>query len=327
MPLSALALHAARGLLWSRRSGNVVSVLIFHRVLEKKDPLRPLEPTVEEFTDIVRYVTRNFAVLPLWDAVERRGSGGAPRHAVAITFDDGYADNFKLALPVLREHGMPATFFVSSGYLDGGVMWNDRVIEAVRAHPGDLLDTADLGLGQLRTGSHQERRVAAKAIISAIKYRSVREREALASLIATAPVTRSVSGLMLTTAELKQLAGDELAEIGGHTVSHPILSSTPADEAYGEIVNGKRALEQKIGREIRCFAYPNGVPEQDYRAEHVAMVAEAGFRLAVSTSPGGINDESERFQLPRFTPWDRKPLRFGLRLIATSRSSGALAAS
>ena len=124
---------------------------------------------------------------------------------------------------------------------------------------------------------------------------------------------------------MRELAREPLVHIGGHTVSHPILKDLPAHLAYNEISEGKASLEGLTGTESKCFAYPNGVPETDYGHEHVEMVKKAGFDLAVSTSPGGVRSQTDILQLPRFTPWDRRWLLFGLRMLATARKDGRFA--
>jgi len=103
-------------------------------------------------------------------------------------------------------------------------------------------------------------------------------------------------------------------EVGAHTVSHPILARMAPDAAAAEIRNSKRHLEDIVGAPIRLFAYPNGVPQQDYTAAHVRMVLDCGFAAAVSTAWGAASRRSDRFQLPRFTPWDGTAPRFGVRM-------------
>ena len=124
LPLSLLSPPGHRGRL---------SILIFHRVLAEPDGLFPETPTAVGFEACMRWVNGWFNVLPLTEAVARLYAGMIPSRALAITFDDGYADNEALAAPILKRLGMTATFFVSTGFLEGGCMWNDRVIEAVRA--------------------------------------------------------------------------------------------------------------------------------------------------------------------------------------------------
>jgi len=103
-------------------------------------------------------------------------------------------------------------------------------------------------------------------------------------------------------------------EIGAHTVTHPILARLDPERAASEIGDSKRRLEAITGSPVSLFAYPNGKPGRDYRREHVGMVKQLGFEAAVSAAQGVAHAASDSFQLPRFTPWDRTPGKFVLRL-------------
>jgi Polysaccharide deacetylase len=102
--------------------------------------------------------------------------------------------------------------------------------------------------------------------------------------------------------------------IGAHTVTHPILACLNTGEARSEIASGDH-LSALTGRTIELFAYPNGFPGRDYTAEHVTMVRDLGFRAAFSTARSAASTDSDLFQLPRFTPWDRAPEKFLRRLV------------
>ena len=130
---------------------------------------------------------------------------------------------------------------------------------------------------------------------------------------------------MMTPEQVQGLAQRGM-DVGAHTVSHPILTRLDPAAARQEIVANKEHLEQLLGGSVRLFAYPNGVPQQDYTAEHVQMVRDCGFAAAVTTAWGAATARSDRFQLPRFTPWDRSRLRSGARLAWNlSRKSHAVA--
>jgi peptidoglycan/xylan/chitin deacetylase (PgdA/CDA1 family) len=115
-------------------------------------------------------------------------------------------------------------------------------------------------------------------------------------------------------AQIKRLHNEGM-EIGGHTVTHPILALLDEEEARAEILGGKRQLEDITGAPVSLFAYPNGKPDQDYSLRDVELVKKAGFAAAVSTMSGVANRSSDLFQLPRFGPWDKNPHRLGLRLL------------
>jgi len=121
-----------------------LSILIFHRVLPQPDPLFPGEITAPGFEQICQWLAGWFRVLPLDEAARLLRQGRLPSRALAITFDDGYADNCTVAAPLLQRHSLPCSFFVATGFLDGGRMWNDTLIETVRRAPGPVLDLRDL---------------------------------------------------------------------------------------------------------------------------------------------------------------------------------------
>ena len=92
--------------------------------------LLPGEPDAQRFEQIAAFLARCFRVMPLPDAIDALQRGCLPAAAACITFDDGYADNLEVAAPILRKHGLSATFFIATGFTGGGRMFNDTVIEA-----------------------------------------------------------------------------------------------------------------------------------------------------------------------------------------------------
>lgn len=302
----------------------VLSILIFHRVLQRQDPLFPDEVDAARFDQLLNWVGTCFSVVPLDHAVEGLKVGRLPPRALSITFDDGYADNYTVALPILQKHGMSATFFIASDFLDGGRMWNDTVIESVRGSPSDELDLRVVGLGQYRIGSVEERRSAIDRILPQIKYLALSSRAETVSALANICGAQLSNDLMMTSVQLRALRAAGMV-VGGHTRRHPILARLDDSAAFDEIVGGKADLESILGERLSLFAYPNGKPGKDYLARHVDMVRRAGYCCAVTTSSGVSRCGADVFQLPRFTPWDRTPLRFNLRLIDNMRSAGKVA--
>jgi peptidoglycan/xylan/chitin deacetylase (PgdA/CDA1 family) len=310
--------------LLSHLSDKGLSVLAYHRVMAAHDPLRPGEPTAEQFEARMRWVASNFTVLPLLDAVRALREERLPPRALSITFDDGYADNHDLALPVLRKLGLPATFFIATGYLEGGCMFNDTVIEAVRGAPGPTLDLRELGFGVIALGADDERAQALGRILDALKYELPPQREEIAAQIARRAAVAAPAQLMMTAKQVKAVHETGMT-IGAHTVTHPILAKISLDRARKEIVDSRARLEQITGAPVRLFAYPNGRPGRDYRREHAALARELGFEAAVTTAPGAAGSGGDLYQIPRFTPWDRPNWRFGLRLMRNRFMNPALA--
>ncbi|MCW5611010.1 MAG: polysaccharide deacetylase family protein [Rubrivivax sp.] len=286
-------------------AGPRLSVLIFHRVLPERDAMFPEEMDAERFEALVRFLARRFRVLTLGDALAAQDRGELPRRAVSITFDDGYADNAEIALPILQRHGLRASFFVATSFLDGGRMFNDSVIECLRRTKRASIDLGDMGEGRLPVDSPGERRAAIDRLLPKVKYASLEQREVLLALLHKAAGSpRLPDDLMMRSAMVSQLHRAGM-EIGGHTMRHPILRLLPDEQARAEIAGGRQALQSLIDAPVDLFAYPNGRPDRDYDLRHVEMVRRQGFRAAVSTSPGVVTGDADRFQLPRFTPWDQ----------------------
>jgi peptidoglycan/xylan/chitin deacetylase (PgdA/CDA1 family) len=294
-----------------------LSTLIYHRVLAQPDPLLPDVPDVARFDWQMSLLARHFNVLPLAEAGRLLREGRLPARAACITFDDGYADNYTTALPILQHHALPATFFVATGFLDGGRMFNDTLIELVRRLPAGTCDLSELDLGEHKVATDADRRALIKVLIGHFKYQPMEARIAAVEALAASRGVVLPNDLMMSTDQLRALHGSMGVTIGGHTCNHPILAQLDADQARDEIVRGKEALETTLNAPIQVFAYPNGRPGKDYRDEHVTMVRDCGFELAVSTTPAPASASADLWQIPRFTPWDQTPARFALRMLRT----------
>lgn len=314
-PVAAMIRRAGRHVLGARHKRGFV-ILIYHRVLDEPDPLRPGAVTVTEFAGQMAALAQCFNVLPLAEAIERQAAGTLPPMAAAITFDDGYRDNLEQALPVLRQHDLPATVFITTGTL-GRCMWNDMAIELLRQAPPQGFDSGELGLGILPADNITERRASLFRVLAQLKTLPRTQRDnALEALLQKHDVKRPV-GLMLDAAGVRELHRAGI-DIGAHTVHHPILTRIPLQEAEAEIAGSRTALEDITGSTVTLFAYPNGRPGVDYNGEHADLVRRLGFRAAVSTERGANRPGHDCFELRRFTPWDRTPFRFVGRLLLSA---------
>lgn len=291
-----------------------LSIFIFHRVHREIDPLFPRELDAQGFERVCGWIRRWFNVLPLDDAARRLREGMLPSRAAALTFDDGYADNHDVALPVLRRLRMPCTFFIATGFLDGGRMWNDTVIETYRRTRNVSLACGDLvpALGDVVCETVEQRSRAIEATINAVKYLEPSQRQRVVDELARRGGAQLPDDLMMTSEQVRGMRRAGM-QIGAHTVNHPILARLDDAAALGEIRDSKCRLESLLDEPVAAFAYPNGKPGEDYLNRTVGLAREAGFETAVSTAWGAASRDTDPLQLPRFTPWDRTPLRFALR--------------
>ncbi len=278
----------------------------------------PDEVEATRFDWQMRLLREHCSPIALGDAVHRLQSGALEPRSVAVTFDDGYADNATVALPILQRHGIPATFFVAPAFLEGGRMWNDSIIEAVRRATGPTLDLTDFGGGVAALGPGASLGPVAERIIRAVKHLPPADRASRVAALCERVGARLPSDLMMTSAQVRTLH-DAGMEIGAHTLTHPILRTLTDEQARAEIAGSRDVLQTITGGRVRAFAYPNGRPGDDYTDRDRDLVRSLGFDFALSTTWGVAGPRSDIFQLPRFTPWDRTPGRWLVRLMLAFR--------
>ena len=300
--------------LLSRQGKNAkLTILLFHKVPLIADPLTPTEPEFSQFEHILDYLQENACVLPLTEGASALAQGTLPRKAVALTFDDGYDEWLTTVSPALRTRNMHATFFVTTEQLDGPALWHERIIAAVRALPdtGAHLPYGFGGFSDLRQPGSRIRLIS--GLQERLKYAPLPERLGAIEMIEAQARSPLVWPRPFDRTSVRELHSQGF-EIGGHTISHPILNECSDDQAMREIAGCKEELEGMIGGGVSTFAYPNGRPLKDYEGRHVAMVKAAGYKVAVATSGGAARNDSDVFQLPRFTPWGLTNERMALQL-------------
>uniref|UniRef100_UPI0035638FA4 polysaccharide deacetylase family protein n=1 Tax=Hydrogenophaga sp. TaxID=1904254 RepID=UPI0035638FA4 len=287
-----------------------LTVLGFHKVPRNTHALVPDETDLAGFEKVLTEASRRFRFLPLDEAILALRAGNLPDRAACITFDDGYADWLHGVVPVLERQQLHATFFVTSGQFTGPAMWNERILHAITEAPAGL-DALQLSLPSspsLSLLGAQNRRHAVAQLDRFLKYQEPQTKEDLLQEL------ESLTGV--DPAQAPRMSVDDLRAIhsrgfgiGGHSVTHPILSRCTSEQAYQEIAQSREQLEGLIGGPVSSFAYPNGEPGVDFSAEHVAMVQRAGYRSALTTDWGAANGHTPVFQIPRFTPWGPSSLK------------------
>jgi peptidoglycan/xylan/chitin deacetylase (PgdA/CDA1 family) len=280
-------------------------ILMYHRVTDlAHDPFQlAVSPT--HFVQQLDHLTRTCTVLPLIDLIEALRTKNVPPRAVAITFDDGYIDNYREAYPLLKGAGLPATIFVASGKIDTAreQWWDDldRIICLSDRLPARLQLRVQDRSYEWPTVTLEQCEAARHAVHVVLHPQAIAVREqALAQLCEWAGVDRDGRSnfRMVTVAELKEFAADPLIDIGGHTVNHPSLAALLRDEQCAEIRDGRETLEAWLGKPLQTFAYPYGT-RRDYTAETAAVVQAEGFRAACTTVHGSVEPGDDLFTLRR----------------------------
>jgi peptidoglycan/xylan/chitin deacetylase (PgdA/CDA1 family) len=293
------ALRAARGRLLNLVDRPVV-ILLYHRVTTLPADPQLLAVAPERFRAQLRYLKDRFPLVRLEDDWSR-----LRRPAVAVTFDDGYADNAKEALPILEEVGVPATFFVTTGAVGSlrEFWWDDleRLVLGEGERPPRLtLDDPEHGRSW-PTSSLAERRALYAELHPLVKRVDPGRREGwLGQLRAWAGAGEAgrEANRALTADELRRLAASPWVTLGAHTVTHTPLSSLPAAAQREEIAASRRQLEAFAGKAAPVFSYPFGTRE-DYTRASRDLCEELGFVKAASNFPGQAHAWTDPFQLPR----------------------------
>jgi peptidoglycan/xylan/chitin deacetylase (PgdA/CDA1 family) len=266
--------------------------------------------TAAGFRAQLLYLRERFDMLSVDALLEASGHGrlALTRPSALITFDDGYRDNCEVAMPILRELGIPAVFFVAASYIDEPrLTWWDRVAYIVKRTTRAVLELdypRRLVLDLPAVGRNE----VARQILRAYKQTpSIDHPRFFEHLHERAEVTADVAALgrdlFMSWDQVRELK-DAGMEIGGHTYTHPVLSRIPEKAQRDELSRAKERLEAESGGRVRMMAYPVGGRDA-FDGVTKRLAREAGYRMAFSYY-GGYNrpDYSDMFDLRRM-PVDR----------------------
>jgi peptidoglycan/xylan/chitin deacetylase (PgdA/CDA1 family) len=269
----------------------------------------PLSPAcwhqigVDEFRRQAAWTAKRFRVLPLSEALPRLSEGTLPSRAAAITFDDGYRNVATNAHPVLAALRLPYTVFLASGTVGTDrVLWPDRLWLAFARPRAASVDLSALGLGTLPLGDDAERGSAYAAAVNALKSLPAAEKDerltAIERALGAEASPRPGPFRALTPEDVRGLARTGLAEFGGHSETHDLLSRLPDAEVARQVAASHAAAAAWSGRTPVAFAYPNGRAE-DFDERARAAVRAAGIAWALSTADGAATRASDPLALPR----------------------------
>lgn len=271
-------------------------ILMYHRVADVAHDPFELAVHPDNFSAHVEHLSRLKRSVPLGDVRELAGT-------VAVTFDDGYADNATVAAPMLESADIPATWFVTTGMLGRRRFWWDRLAEALLGKPV-IRDSVDVEVSgraywlNLRDG--HDRLTAMRFLHSKLRPLPGEELETtvgriLAEIGAPAP---DGDDLTMTTAQLHELAGRRMQEVGAHTRTHVQLAGQDEEVQRAEIIGSVTDLSAMLDRPVTSFAFPFGVPDAVGGLAH-RLAEEAGCSHACTTRAGRVRRRSDPYSLPR----------------------------
>jgi peptidoglycan/xylan/chitin deacetylase (PgdA/CDA1 family) len=286
-----------------------LTIVTFHRVLpeslRRRYPYPNLAVTPEELDWFLGYFKRWFQVGSMAEVLPSFRAGVAERRPLAVTFDDGQRDNHEHALPVLRKHGVHATFYIPVDAVQRSeLIWHDRLgfalldaLEAGAAAKPELVRIlSPLRADALRALDSSDRIAAMSDIAAAFKRLDAAQREATIAELQRRFASDEPRGWadLMSFDEIRHLA-DEGHEIGSHSLTHPFMTRCNDAELERELVESKRILERELERPVLSFCYPDG--NSDARTQDAAR--RAGYDNAVTTRWGNNPAAVPAFALRR----------------------------
>jgi peptidoglycan/xylan/chitin deacetylase (PgdA/CDA1 family) len=272
---------------------NRLKIVLYHGVSPSGEGIfnyRRKFVSPQSFERQIAYFRRHYTILPLDEAVMRLYAGKLPPRALAITFDDGYRNNYEYAFPVLKKYNVPVAIFLVTDFVFGNTpLWVDRLEYAIAHGPESKKEKVALD---------SQKRREMKELANDERLRQLEELERSRGMVLHAadadpryaPLTRDMLREMRAAGVM----------FGAHTESHPILSRVSPDEARTEIVNSRDAVARECGVVSHVFTYPNGEPG-DWTDETEKILAEADFAGALTTIPGVNGRATPRMRLKRIS--------------------------
>jgi peptidoglycan/xylan/chitin deacetylase (PgdA/CDA1 family) len=282
---------------------NFLHILAYHRVLPLPGEDYPFsEGTISasprEFDEQMSFVKKYFNVINFRLLCEAISKGKAlPKNPLIITFDDGYEDNYKIAWPVLKKYGLTATIFLATSFMESSnIFWFDRLSYIIKHYSGDFISVGKY-VFQLESNNRKTIRESIMKI-----FRSIPEKERVRLFdqmekkcnvkVASAHISLAKP---LSWRQICEMS-EEGIEFGSHTVSHPFLTNLTDSEMRNELLESKNTIERKLGKSVKCIAYPSGVYDQRV----INSVKICGYQFGVSYENDSRRfDVNELFNMPR----------------------------
>ncbi len=303
----------------ARRSG-AFHILMYHHVADREEVFLPHVPA-RVFGRQMEYLKKEYRVRDLDELVEMIKRGEAiPARSVAITFDDEYDDVYRNAFPVLRRLDLPATVFITTGFVgtdrlpwtdELGFLFKETARTGLEIEIGGRKEQFNFRDEAARLGVFREVKNRLKALYESERaelFEQVKEQLAVSS---RNPVR------ILTGPQIREMVEAGIS-FGAHTVHHPILTRIPPRRAQEEIGESKVQLERILSREVKGFCYPNG-EAGDFNDVIKSMVQHAGYQYGCTTVEGVNGPAADRYALKR--TWTSEP---SLPLFAARLLKGSL---
>ena len=282
-------------------------ILMYHRVLNSVNSQNTyVQPgmfvTTASFEKQIIFLTDRFEVVFFEDLVEKVLNGGNIGGLCAITFDDGWRDNYTEAFHILKKYRIPATIFLATGFVGTDRMfWPEEICYYLERNMIDKPASDSTPPSYIRfskeISSHNKclREAFFERSIEILKGYSPGDREQILGCFRDMLKNEPFSRQMLSWDEAREMYSSGLVRFGAHTVNHEILDQVPLQKARDEITKSRTDIEQHIGGKVSTFAYPNG----NYTESLRNILTENGFNAAVTTRKGFLGRGIPLMEVPR----------------------------
>jgi peptidoglycan/xylan/chitin deacetylase (PgdA/CDA1 family) len=312
---------------WQARLLGGALILGYHRIASPVRDEYEVCVGSEHFAEQMELVSRRARPIRLSQLVQELKAGSVPPRSIAVTFDDGYADNLYQAKPILEKYGVPATVFICTGYAGREFWWDELERLIMSSRSGLHALRLQLRENRLKWEQPEVSPVAGSpedgpartqhyhALYRLLLSLDVEDQNHIMDIIR---IWSGVSSDETSTSrgmnhqELRQLVEGGLIEFGSHTRNHPMLPQLSVERQRQEILSGKKDLEELVGKPVTGFAYPNGRATEAGKR----IVREAGFIFACTSLHDMVRPGSDLYALTRFWQKDLEGDKFmqGLRL-------------
>jgi peptidoglycan/xylan/chitin deacetylase (PgdA/CDA1 family) len=285
---------------------------MYHRVNNQASPFFEIAVKPKAFEKQIRFFRNYYEIIELDDLNRLSSSHFSKRDLIILTFDDGYRDNYTQAFPILQKYGVPATIFLTTGFIDTNrLLWPDKLawifFKAESMPDLSMLGKFDLpgdiarATQRFFSSKSSDHKAILDLMAAKLKELSENHRNEILSILSRVCKLKSWPRMeeraMLSWKEVREMSKNGIS-FGGHTVSHPALSKIPLQEARREIIESKETIEEHIQKPVQTFAFPFGKKE-DYSTAVIDILKQTGFEYACSTIRGYE-------QLPLNTPLSLK---------------------
>jgi len=281
-----------------------VAIICYHRIGNINDRWAIDTTDISDFEKEMRFLSKTHKIFSLEKLAKIINEKKVlPKKGAVVTFDDGYKDNYTQAFPVLKRYNIPATVFLTTSYIGtGNLFWWDKldyILSNTKQKRFDLGDFGDIypPSDKNKLKKHDE---------ISIRFTKIPEDQKINLIdklveISDVDIPKNLGkDIIMSWDEVKEM-NEEGISFGAHTVTHPILTKIPLEQAKNEIISSKKDIENRIDKPVTTFSYPNGLSD-DFNNDIKNIIKENGFVCATTIIPKMTDKNSDLFELGRIPP-------------------------